>query len=289
MSKNPFTLTKVHTGSSNRWGIIQWVIACVVMLLNFELLDRALTAYDTGHPNIFGSYITLIIIISLVTYYFINTEEAYYKASMFVTFSYRYLLKKDELYKYGGNTSDKKLVDAIKVRSFDETTGRVTHQVCTTYKNKQCNTTCHLVLTPAEKAKAEQDGSLNDLLNSLTPEVVHKVHVIQCKDIVNRSERYAKLLEDKDAPEAVREENYSLMLYFQALNQTVEWVYAITLGVGLYADDKEANNRVKMIRDAYLLHLNIADIKYRVITKKSQYALLYNQIFSMNQRGRMTL
>ncbi len=292
----PATLKKAYTnftGTSDRGK--RFTISATAAYIIIDFAGRISRIYsESGTTNyMLHLYVILGVIVGATAWILVRDDAIFYKVGNMVDFLYRWITKKDFVYKHDEKkTSDKQLQKSTKVRSMDEETGMIVFDKLPTYKTFTCNTGFILVVSPQDV----QD--LNDynettalLLYSIQPGILQKYHTIQSQDISDIAAEYEEKLRHPHDSMSVQERAglFFTKQFLQNLSNRVNWAYFIFIGAGYYTDMEEAKIKVERVRKSYELFLNNSGIESRLITSQWEYSIISKQMRSLKNLGVVTV
>lgn len=290
MSLVPQSLMKSHTSiSGSKWSTKQILISFIVAFIDIALFENAMHVVKSD-TNLFGIYITAVIVLTAIVFFCIKDEVSMYKTGNLLDFAVRYITRSDLIQKHSEATADQKLDNHVKVKRMDEETGTIWFENCKTYKKNTCNVGFSLIVNPSD---VQDLDSYNEntalLLYSLRPGIIQKINAMQSKEVTSVTRQYEIALENPNLSPAEREGIYSTMKFLDSLSDRVNWIYVIFIGVGYHTDEEKARKDVSRVCKAYETFLNDSGIESRLIKSQKEYTIIYKQMFSMKNIGVVTV
>lgn len=283
----PATLKKAYTGlSGTREKSKKFFISAGTAFLDLELASRARETYQTyGFDSyILHFYIVLGITVSAAVWICLRDDAIFYKVGNFLDFLYRWIMRKDFVYKHDDKkTSDKDIDEHVKVKKMD-LIGTIWFKALTIYKKYKCNTGVIFVVNPQDVQDLDDFNETTALLlYSLRPGILQKYHTLQSQDMSDIAEQYEERLKlpPEELGPAERVGLFYTKQFLQSLSGRVNWAYFIFLGTGYYTDEEKANLEVSRIIKSYQLFLENSGIESRLITSQFEYGIITKQMRSM--------
>lgn len=283
----PATLKKAYTGlSGTREKSKKFFISAGTAFLDLELASRARETYQTyGFDSYFlHFYIVLGITVTAAVWICLRDDAIFYKVGNFLDFLYRWIMRKDFVYKHDDKkTSDKDIDEHVKVKKMD-LIGTIWFKALTIYKKYKCNTGVIFVVNPQDVQDLDDFNETTALLlYSLQPGILQKYHTLQSQDMSDIAEQYEERLKlpPEELGPAERVGLFYTKQFLQSLSGRVNWAYFIFLGTGYYTDEEKANLEVSRIIKSYQLFLENTGIESRLITSQFEYGIITKQMRSM--------
>lgn len=291
----PATLKKAYTGlSGTREKSKKFFISAGTAFLDLELASRARETYQTyGFDSYFlHFYIVLGITVTAAVWICLRDDAIFYKVGNFLDFLYRWIMRKDLVYKHDDKkTSDNDIDNHVKVKKMD-LIGTIWFKALTIYKKYKCNTGVIFVVNPQDVQDLDDFNETTALLlYSLKPGILQKYHTLQSQDVSDIAEQYEERLKlpPEELGPAERVGLFYTKQFLQSLSGRVNWAYFIFLGTGYYTDEENANLEVSRIIKAYQLFLENSGIESRLITSPFEYEVITKQMRSMKNIGMVTV
>ena len=222
----------------------------------------------------------------------LKDDAVFYKVGNFLDFLYRWIMRKDFVYKHDDKkTSDKDIDEHVKVKKMSEL-GIIWFKILTIYKRYKCNTGVIFVVNPQNVQDLDEfNENTALLLYSLQPGILQKYHTIQSQDMSDIAEQYEERLKlpPEELGPAERVGLFYTKQFLQSLSGRVNWAYFIFLGTGYYTDEEKANLEVSRVIKSYQLFLENSGIESRLITSPYEYELITRQMRSMKNIGVVTV
>lgn len=291
----PATLKKAYTGlSGTREKSKKFFISAGTAFLDLELASRAREIYRVyGYDNyLLHFYIGLGLVVTATVWICLKDDAIFYKVGNFLDFLYRWIMRKDFVYKHDDKkTSDKDIDEHVKVKKMSKF-GIIWFKILTIYKKYKCNTGVIFVVNPQDVQDLDEFNETTALLlYSLQPGILQKYHTLQSQDMSDIAEQYEERLKlpPEELGPAERVGLFYTKQFLQSLSGRVNWAYFIFLGTGYYTDEEKANLEVSRIIKAYQLFLENSGIESRLITSPYEYELITRQMRSMKNIGVVTV
>lgn len=298
------TLVKAHVGfteSNLTWK--QYLFGIIAALFDFKMYKLTLASYMDenswsyiihGHViHIYHVYVAAAVLVSLLVYFLIRSELAFYRGWNFICFLYRWIRKTDTIYKFDEKTtSDKKMDKHVKLRKLIKDTGVARFAKCKSYGNKTCDTGMVFVANPQMIGSFKEfQEIMSILLYSVEAGLIQKYSAIQSQDMRDLAAQYEERLRlptDK-LPASERVGLYYTKQFLQSLSGRVNWAYFAFIGTGYFTDEKEAVEVSQRIQQSYEHFLEMSGVECRLITSQYEYQLIYRQMSNMRQLGLVTV
>ncbi len=288
----PATLTKAYTnltGTKDRGK--KFIISVVAAYIILELIGKASDIYSQNGASDYrlNIYIILCLCIGVSVWVLIHDDAIFYKVGNLTEFLYRWVIKKDFVYKHDKKkSSDKQLQQHVKALTMDEENGIIHFTPITIYKNYKCNAAFVLVVNPNDVQDLDLFNEVTALLlYSIQPGILQKYITIQSQDITEIAEQYEERLKlpDNEISPQERAGLFYTKQFLLELSNRVNWAYFIFIGAGYYTNTDDAVLHIDRIRTAYELFLNDTGIESRLITSQYEYSLIVKQMRSLKSVG----